>query len=957
MPAYGHDKYFAYTNSLKTVLSIFTRCALAWSIMFTCSDAFAHFVLPLNVNEVSNDTINLEPGDTLFVLAGQRQFLTLRNFLGTEEQPIVVLNSEGKVHVHSTNNLYYQQGINIKHCEHISVIGNGDPKIRYGFEVSQTLIGSGVDIRELSGGIEIAHVQIHHTDFAGIIAKDDPDCTGRFSRENFLMKPLNLHHNYIHHTAGEGLYLGSTSYEGLTTVCDGKQVLLKPHLIESVELAFNRFEFTGREAIQVFSSLGKVWLHHNSIEEYAVNQEASHSNGITLGLGTAGEASHNFISKGYGHGVAITGSAWTIHNNVIVDAGNLVGSPGNILACGIYMDEANLKSGKSMTVANNTVVRSRHNGIRLVSNGHITSKSKWSLKLRNNLFAGWGTGNHIYGPKDTTPIYLWKFSRAQIRTQLNFKTLENAGFVDEVSGDFSLKEESEGINMGVPLETVSPLTDFEGRQRTVGAFIDIGAYEHPVSALAKRSGHLGSCDQIFYPESAVLNGKYIEHTAGDTFCLARGDWSLLKISNFQGSDKSPVVFTNYDGRLQFKDVHVGLQLEELTHVDLSRINGDSSPWYLSNIHGDAVVLKNCEDVHLSHLSVKGIENHGIRISSTQKDVSTNRINALKGFELSYSCFEGIKGWWVVYLQGAEEQVFNDVNLHHNHFRDNKGGAIYGGQVQGQVQVWKNEFYHHTGPVFHFENCQTINLYANRVRKAPTSILELDALEQVYVHNNIFEADTNNLDGLVHVMPGSYPIPDFQLVNNTVILTEGTLVTGHDAQAEEIYNNLLVLKGEETHVYSSENAGFNLMLHEDWKQEFIDFDSGDFRPRPNSMINCLGAEIKLDFMRVDFTLKQRSGNTAVGAFDLHENVQPSSRLKHMSIYPNPSTNVLQIELDGEPLIPLLFEVYGQNGDVLQKGFIYTCLTEIQLEELPSGQYFLRVHQSHSPETISFTVIRN
>jgi len=927
--------------------------------MFTCSDAFAHFVLPLEVNEVSNDTLQLQPGDTLLVLAGEREFLTLKDFKGTKEQPIHILNSAGKVLIRSTNQLYYQQGINVKHCEHIRILGNGAAGVNYGFEVAQTLIGSGIDIRELSGAVEIAYTEVHHTHFAGIIAKDDPDCSGRFNRENFLMKPLYLHHNYIHHTGGEGLYLGSTAYEGVTTVCNEKKIVLKPHLIERIELAFNRFEFTGREAIQVFSALGKVWVHHNQIEQYAMNLEASHSNGITLGLGTYGEASHNRISSGYGHGLAVAGNSWQIHNNLIVDAGNLSSTDGKILACGMYIDEAHLEQGEGTVVANNTIVRSRHNGLRLVANGLKKGDDKWTLQLVNNLFASWGTGSLVYGSKDTVPVYLWKFSRALVRAQLNFKKLYMAGFVDVAMGNFSLSGTSKALNMGVPLGESINETDFEGRQRTIGAFVDVGAYEHPVVISNRKQGYLGSCKQVFYPEMASISGKEIEHEPGDTFCLARGNWSLLKISNFQGSDELPVVFTNYDGRLQFTNAHVGLQLEELRHVTFSRINADSAPWYFSKIRGDAVVLRSSESVYLSRLSVNEVNNYGIRISRSKQDSALGIQNSMKNFELSHSRFSGIEGWWSVYLQGTDDQLFQNINLHHNSFYNNgKGGAINVGQVRGKIEVWKNEFGNHANTILRFEHCESLNLFANKLSNCSTNALTLHGLEQVYVHNNVLESALGNLNSLLRVEMAAQPIDEFHLVNNTVILTESPFIQGEVLGDQQVYNNLLVLKGSsDVRPFLDIEVGANLILTEGWQREFVGFDSGDYRPMLGSRAHCLGSEISLDFMRLDFTLKSRFGKTTMGAFSLSSKSSTSLSFENTIVYPNPASHTLQVELDSEPVSPLPFEVLGTNGDLITKGVFSLCINEVQLYGLSHGQYYLILHHEQHNEVIHFAVVRN
>ena len=160
----------------------------------------------------ANDPLyqKVKPGDTLFFNAGMRDFLLIRNFRGTPEKPIVLINSGGEVII-DTDNHY---GISIQNCSYFKFTGTGDPDHTYGFKVTRVANGAGMGIGYLSSDFEIDHVSIENTSIGGLYAKTDPDCTLNSVRGAFTQYNTIIHDNYIANAGNEGLYIGSSHYLG-----------------------------------------------------------------------------------------------------------------------------------------------------------------------------------------------------------------------------------------------------------------------------------------------------------------------------------------------------------------------------------------------------------------------------------------------------------------------------------------------------------------------------------------------------------------------------------------------------------------------------------------------------------------------------------------------------------------------------------------------------------------------
>jgi hypothetical protein len=76
---------------------------------------------------------------------------------------------------------------------------------------------------------------------------------------------------------------------------------------------------------------------------------------------------------------------------------------------------------------------------------------------------------------------------------------------------------------------------------------------------------------------------------------------------------------------------------------------------------------------------------------------------------------------------------------------------------------------------------------------------------------------------------------------------------------------------------------------------------------------------------------------------------------MNIYPNPTTEVVTLEITNmEKLQTGFFKLYSLNGQLLQEFSVYDATTAISLAGLPSGAYILKVQINN--RTVDWKIIK-
>lgn len=274
--------------------------------------------IPPNQYDISGG--NIQPGDVVCVLAGSKDYLRIKDVVGTSANPVIIINKGGAVEI-NTDHFY---GVKFDNCKHIIFRGDGESEVDYGFVISRVANGAGMSIDNMSTNIEVSHVEISYTAIAGIYAKTEPyqgDCDNLVTRENFTMYDLSIHDCYLHDIADEGFYVGSSKYTG-QTVYQCNDIVVLPHIIEGVDIFNNIVTHTGWDGIQVSSATKDCNIWGNNISDDSYAEELFQMSGILIGGGSKCDCFNNTIRDGKGDGIDVFGMGdMMIYNNLIVNAG------------------------------------------------------------------------------------------------------------------------------------------------------------------------------------------------------------------------------------------------------------------------------------------------------------------------------------------------------------------------------------------------------------------------------------------------------------------------------------------------------------------------------------------------------------------------------------------------------------------------------------------------------------
>ncbi len=401
---------------------------------------------------IDGATMNVKPGDVICVKAGKYKFLNLFNFSGTASKPITFINCGGQVVIGGYQHYY---GLLLNNVNYFRFTGTGSPGQSYGFKIDG-INGSGSGVAGYGIYGEIDHLEISRTGFAGVLYKHDPSCDPTSWQQNFVMKNIRIHDNYIHNTGGEGIYVGYTGGDK-TLTCNGRRITVKPHNIEGLKIYNNRIENTGWDGLQVSRATKDCEIYNNTIKNFGTAREKYQDEGILIGGGTTGRLYNNTIIKGTGVGIQVFGSGNNyIYNNVIAD----------VEADGIFCDDRETVPGRGFFFINNTIVNTGSAGMRMYS-----IKSKGNV-FYNNLLANVSKDIVLLN----APID-WKASNNTIVSKVS-----DAGFADAGSHNYQLKSNSHGIDKGKDVSSYGIRTDRNGKARPAGKAFDIGAYESGASA-------------------------------------------------------------------------------------------------------------------------------------------------------------------------------------------------------------------------------------------------------------------------------------------------------------------------------------------------------------------------------------------------------------------------------------------------------------------------------------------
>ncbi|MDA3943879.1 MAG: right-handed parallel beta-helix repeat-containing protein [Bacteroidetes bacterium] len=409
------------------------------------------------------DGDNINPGDTICVLAGVRNYLLLRNIKGTDNQPVVIIN-HGNVII-DTDHFY---GLKMSDCQFIKMIGNQYQE-QYGFNIQRVGNGAGITLDDLTSDIELAGFEIAHTALGGIYAKTDPDCSFEATRENFTFHNLSIHNCYLHDIQDEGFYIGSSKYTGqYLPDCD---TTVLPHLIENVEVYNNLVVNTGWDGIQVSSSIGNCLIYNNKIYNDSWRETVFQMSGILIGGGSNCDCFNNQVFDGKGDGIDILGTGnMSIYNNLIVRAGRSfqINNPDESRH-GIFIGNAADLSQSNFRLLHNTIISPKTSGIR-----YLNANTSFNL-IANNIITDPGAydivGNRSYFDHQLSPEVYEEESNLYTRNN------QQVNFIDLQEDNYDLQANSPAVNTAADLGNQSLTFDVLMRPRPHNQGYDKGAFE------------------------------------------------------------------------------------------------------------------------------------------------------------------------------------------------------------------------------------------------------------------------------------------------------------------------------------------------------------------------------------------------------------------------------------------------------------------------------------------------
>lgn len=415
----------------------------------------------------------LQPGDSIFLKAGLRKNLLLRNLNGSAEKPLIIINQGGVV-VFNTDSYY---GISIRNSRYFRLTGQGYANEFYGIHIERVANGAGIGINDLCSDFEVDHIFIENTLLGGLYAKTDPDCTTPSTRDKFTQYKTIVHDNRIAKVGNEGMYIGSTKYFGLETNCNGRDTLLMPPVLEGVHIYNNIIENTAWDGIQVSSATRDCSIWGNIILYDSQEGYFSQMSGILLGGGSKCDCYNNYISQGKGNGIESHGlGGYRIFNNIIVDAGRTyLPLDSTERKHGIYVSDISVEKDSSFSILFNDIIRPKTDGIRFQSTVSKNSIIASNLIVDPGSYDYYENGNTSYKGEDAY-IMIPDPSSTEVSIWNNYKT-RNINNAKVSLTDFKPMADSPLIDAGTTnLWGVS--FDFRNSTRPNGPKADIGAYEY-----------------------------------------------------------------------------------------------------------------------------------------------------------------------------------------------------------------------------------------------------------------------------------------------------------------------------------------------------------------------------------------------------------------------------------------------------------------------------------------------
>jgi len=504
------------------------------------------------INIINASDYNYSAGDVFCIQAGTYKSFRFIGFKGSFTNPLVFKNCGGLVKIEGPT----YSGIAFYKSQYVRITGSGHSSEPYGIKILYTKEGtSGVGVGDLSSDFEIDHLEISNTGFAGIIAKTDPNCNDPATwRENFTMRNLKIHNNYIHNTGGEGMYIGGTfGYASSSRKCNGIERFA--HFLENVEIYDNLLEDTGWDGIQVNLVHSGAKIYNNTIIGYGTAKVYAQNQGMSIG-GTKGKVYNNKIIQKPAYttsnqmGISIIDLLTDTYffNNVIVGSGKYG------IWMHIRMTDEHLDLSKAYHFVNNTIIKPGGSGTFFMTGvpGGEGVRDYIKSIFYNNLIVDPGYNYENSGFWKTADEAFIDFNSPQERDKavksnnLFSRNMTTIKFVDPSNHNYNIKEGSPVIDKGKDVAGMGISFDMNGNKRPLGNAFDIGAYEYTSGGGASNQPPSVSAGQGQTVQLPVNTIKCTAHAIDKDGSIVSYLWKKVSgpSATLEGTNKNSLTVSN-----------------------------------------------------------------------------------------------------------------------------------------------------------------------------------------------------------------------------------------------------------------------------------------------------------------------------------------------------------------------------------------------------------------------------
>lgn len=252
------------------------------------------------------------PGDEL-VFTGDYTYVYFNNLIGLPASPIILIN-EGQVEL---------TGFSLVNCQHVKILGNGEPDIPFGFLIDQgTSVNNnsvGIDISGKSSHIEAAYFRVQNAGFGSWLKNEHfTDAT----LSDWVLSDVTVHDFEMENLNHHGFYYGATEQENLTRPNENGE-FLNPSRLGNVKIYNGKIRNIGKNGVMLSDArYGMSEIYNMDIEGTGNQQQQDQGTGISLGGWTRAKVYNNKVNTTWLWNFATFGATYVeVIGNTLSNAG------------------------------------------------------------------------------------------------------------------------------------------------------------------------------------------------------------------------------------------------------------------------------------------------------------------------------------------------------------------------------------------------------------------------------------------------------------------------------------------------------------------------------------------------------------------------------------------------------------------------------------------------------------